>query len=222
MPRGRRVKPEQETVEAISAPPKSEQANVETPQQDVGDIVNEELEISPELDDTIQEDTKLSLVISQNDDEGRECTRHTISFSLKAEDSTKLDKVIGTAVSAFFRQIELAKATKATYLKGKYPVMLAVKSEQFTIDFGKVEQTILNTLKLNNGERSKLMFIDRLIAITAAVLTPLQTVSLGEIREDAKLAVKLRYPETKSIGIASHSAILSLSKATVNKDGILA
>lgn len=148
---------------------------------------------------------------------------YSIGFSLPKDKGLRLDYIIGTALDSLFRKMELAKATKTRLFDSRKPMIICVQSSQHSIDLGRIDQMFLKKMKVNNGERSKLTFIDRMIAITnelGRTITPIRATTL---RENAKEAVQLRYGKEPKGSISQTSVVtLANSVLVVDEQGELA
>lgn len=172
------------------------------------------------LDEPAQEST-FELTASQKTADGE--TTYAIKFTMPKDKSAKVDYVVGTALSALFRKMELAKAMKTKLFDSRLPLLVSIKSSTHHIDLGRIDEMFVNKLKINNGERSKLSFIERIIAIVNDMGKTFQPIRATELRENARQAVALRYGKQPK-GMLTGTSLITIanSELVVDEKGELA
>lgn len=156
-------------------------------------VNTEEENVKPEIEILEQEEQKVkfSATITQKKD-GDIVNEVGISFELDKNNAISPDVVVGTLLNRLFNKMDLAKAAKAKYLDSRLPIYVKISSEQFSIDYGKMEDWFTAKLKFNSSDRSKLHFIDRLILATKSMLEPVEGTRLTTMAENYKVAVEAK------------------------------
>ena len=236
MPRNKKNKPEAPVVD-ITAVPSVDAANVVIPEPAAAPaevvenevvagaapvVLPEPLE-NPPAPVVVMEDkgTTFEMVVQQDID-GHDST-YAIKFTMPKDTASKVDFIIGTAIDSLFNKMEVAKATKTKLFDSRKPLLVSIKSSQHTIDLGKIDQVFLNKMKVNNGVRSKLAFIDRVIAITNDLCRTIVPTRATQLREDAKQAIQLRYGGTAPKGSISETSVVKIASTelVVTEEGQL-
>lgn len=136
---------------------------------------------------------RFDMSISQKDADGHESFRTSITFSLPKDKEYTPDYVVGTALDRLFSKMELAKTLRVKFLDSRLPLIMEVASEHLSINLGTIEQKFLTKLKVNNGERSKLLLADSIIAITNDMLKPVSIIRASHLRENLRIEATNRY-----------------------------
>lgn len=143
---------------------------------------------------------------------------YAMKFTLPANMAADVNAIMGTALDSLFKKMAKAKQFGTKLFDSKVPLDITIKSSQFTIELGKIEQVFLNKLKLNNGVNSQLRFIDRMIVLANDLLAPVTVKRITDLHEDAKQAYALRYGRDAKTTLLPGS-IKTISEAVLVVDG---
>lgn len=162
------------------------------------------------------EDTTFEMIVVQQKD--GDPFMYAMKFTLPVGISADVNAIMGTALDSLFKKMAKAKQFGTKLFDSKVPLDITIKSSQFTIELGKIEQVFLNKLKLNNGVNSQLRFIDRMIVLANDLLAPVTVKRITDLHEDAKQAYALRYGREAKTTLLPGS-IKTISEAVLVVDG---
>lgn len=164
-------------------------------------------------------DEVFEMVIVQKNEGGNDF-HYGIKFTLPELISGQMDYVLGTALNALFRKMDLGKQTGVRIIDSRIPLELSIHSAQFDLDLGKIDQVYKEKIKLNNGLRSRLLFTKRIMAVAADLMKPLLVKRATELYADATNDVALAYGKQPKNGLPNSALkMIASSELVVTEKG---